>query len=214
LSSPSTTSSSTQRKVGYPDFTLPVAIIAQAIADLKVDVVAQSIGFIKVDIAAQSIGPISVNIAAAEVALNVNVVNSVLNVNIAAQSVLMNVNIQEYKPTLTNATLHERGLRVLRRGNVYSGVGVLYEVPEGKTAYLVYTSFVAINHAANVKNECRIKIGPPLVETPFADIELGPGERRFDWITGIAIKMFSGERVVLEAGYNASLYVTIVVVEV
>jgi len=81
--------------VGLPDFTLPVAIIAQLIAHLKVDIVAQSIENLRVDIAAQSVAELKVNVVAASATLNVNIVSSqaILNVNIVQSQATLNVNI-------------------------------------------------------------------------------------------------------------------------
>lgn len=75
---------------GLPDFTLPVAIVAELIPSLAVDITAQSIGNLKVDIAAQSLSMLNVHIASSSV---------ILNVNIASQSATLNVNV-------TNATLN------------------------------------------------------------------------------------------------------------
>jgi len=42
--------------IGYPDFTLPVSILAQVIESLKVDIVAQTLGNLKIEIAAVASG--------------------------------------------------------------------------------------------------------------------------------------------------------------
>jgi len=55
--------------VGYPDFTLPVSIIAQIIETLKVDIVAQTLEELKVDIAAQTISNVTIEIAAQTVSV-------------------------------------------------------------------------------------------------------------------------------------------------
>jgi len=88
--------------VGLPDFTLPVAIVAQVIASLKVDIAAQSIGNIKVDIAAQSVEQLNVNIAAASVTIPINIAGSSINVpiDIKASSVTIPVSIQSSAVTL------------------------------------------------------------------------------------------------------------------
>ena len=84
---------------GLPDFTLPVSIMAQAIASLKVDIVSQSIAYLRVDIASQSITELNVRIASSGVTLNVNITGIesgvTLNVNIVdvASTVTLNVNI-------------------------------------------------------------------------------------------------------------------------
>jgi len=58
---------------GYPDWTLPISIIAQIIDKLKVDIVAQTLTELKVDITAQSLPQLNVNIAQSAVTLNVNI---------------------------------------------------------------------------------------------------------------------------------------------
>jgi len=80
---------------GLPDFTIPVAIVAQMIASLAVDITAQSIGNLKVDIAAQSLATLNVNIASQSITLNVNISSqsTTLNVNIASSSITLNVNV-------------------------------------------------------------------------------------------------------------------------
>jgi len=88
----------TQRKqdpVGYPDFTLPVSIIAQIIEKLKVDIVAQTLAELKIDIVSQTLAQLNVNIAASAITLDVNIASSAitLDVNIAASAVTLNVNI-------------------------------------------------------------------------------------------------------------------------
>jgi len=84
-----------QDPVGYPDFTLPVSIIAQIIEKLKVDIVAQTIDHIDVDIAAQTLNRVNVNIAASAVTLDINIAASAvtLDVNIAASAVTLDVDI-------------------------------------------------------------------------------------------------------------------------
>ena len=74
---------------GLPDFTLPVAIVAQLIGSLAVDIVAQSIGNLKVDIVAQSLTQLNVAVVASSVTLDVNIKSQSANVNVAvvAQSV-------------------------------------------------------------------------------------------------------------------------------
>ena len=78
---------------GLPDFTLPVAIVAELIPSLAVDIVAQSIGNLKVDIAAQSLTTLNVNIASSSVTLNVNIASqsAALNVNITGQATTLNI---------------------------------------------------------------------------------------------------------------------------
>jgi len=63
-----------------------------------------------------------------------------LNVNISAQAITLNVNIQEVaKPTVSPATLLERGVQIVRS---YSALGpvsyTLYTAPVGKTSYIIY----------------------------------------------------------------------------
>ena len=76
----------------YPDGTLPISIIAYAIASLPVDIIAQTIGNIAIDIAAQTVGDINVNIAAQD---------ADININISAQDADVNVNITNASITVT-----------------------------------------------------------------------------------------------------------------
>jgi uncharacterized protein YfaS (alpha-2-macroglobulin family) len=100
---------------GLPDFTLPVAIVAELIPSLAVDITAQSIGNLKVDIAAQSLTTLNVNVTGSQITLNVSVTSPVdtsgnlkvavqssvtINVNIASQSVTLNVNISSTSVTI------------------------------------------------------------------------------------------------------------------
>jgi len=86
---------------GLPDFTLPVAIVAELIPSLAVDIAAQSIGNLKIDIASQSLAQLNVAIVASTATIDVNIKSqtATLNVNIASQSVTLNVNV-------TNSTLN------------------------------------------------------------------------------------------------------------
>jgi len=56
---------------GYPDWTLPVSVVAQIIESLKVDLAAQTLANVKVDVVAQSLPQLNVNIAAQTVDINV-----------------------------------------------------------------------------------------------------------------------------------------------
>ncbi|MCC5989925.1 MAG: hypothetical protein LM558_00245 [Thermosphaera sp.] len=78
---------------GLPDFTLPVAIVAELIPSLAVDIAAQSIGNLKVDIAAQSLSALNVAITSSSVTLDVRITSSTatLNVNIAGQATTLNI---------------------------------------------------------------------------------------------------------------------------
>jgi len=68
--------------VGYPDFTLPVSIIAQIIETLKVDIAAQTLANLKIDIVAQTLSQLDVNIAASAVTLSVSIDAQTVDVNI------------------------------------------------------------------------------------------------------------------------------------
>jgi len=58
-----------QDSVGYPDFTLPVSIIAQIIETLKVDIAAQTLAELKVDIAAQTLATVDIDISAQSISV-------------------------------------------------------------------------------------------------------------------------------------------------
>jgi len=155
--------------VGLPDFTLPVAIVAQIIASLKVDIAAQSIGNIKVDIAAQSIESLNVNIASQSVTLDINIKSSSISVpvDIVAQSITLDVNIASataiINVNVTNAVINinfgsqttgvktediwsaEIGYNRVVNGSAYIDSGsfedvIIYTVPYGEKLYISVVS--------------------------------------------------------------------------
>jgi len=54
---------------GYPDFTLPVSIIAQIIEKLRVDIAAQTLAELKIDVVAQTLPELKIDIAAQTVSV-------------------------------------------------------------------------------------------------------------------------------------------------
>ena len=128
---------------GLPDFTLPVAIVAELIPSLAVDIVAQSIGNLKVDIVAQSLTALNVNITGSQITLNVSITSPVdtsgnlkvaiqssvtINVNIASQSTTLNVNIASATATLnvsvTSPTDASGNLKVAIQSSVTINVNI------------------------------------------------------------------------------------------
>jgi len=128
---------------GLPDFTLPVAIVAELIPSLAVDIVAQSIGNLKVDIVAQSLTALNVNITGSQITLNVSITSPTdasgnlkvavqssvtINVNIASQSTTLNVNISGSSITLnvsvTSPTDASGNLKVAIQSSVTINVNI------------------------------------------------------------------------------------------
>lgn len=128
---------------GLPDFTLPVAIVAELIPSLAVDITAQSIGNLKVDIAAQSLSTLNVNVVGSQITLNVSVTSPLdtsgnlkvavqssvtINVNIASQSVALNVNLVGSSITLnvsvTSPTDASGNLKVAVQSSVTINVNI------------------------------------------------------------------------------------------
>jgi len=119
---------------GYPDFTLPVSIIAQIIETLKVDIVAQTLATLKIDIAAQTLDQLDVNIAAQAVTLDVNIAASAitLNISITGQTVSVKlvpdwgaIQAEDVDVAASAAIANETWTKVLS-----------YTVPTGKTLLL------------------------------------------------------------------------------
>ena len=75
----------------YPDGTLPISIIAYAIATLPVDIKAQTIGNIEIDIAAVSHGTIDINIKAQTADVDVNIAASAVTIDIVGEVGALNV---------------------------------------------------------------------------------------------------------------------------
>jgi len=122
--------------VGYPDFTLPVSIIAQIIEKLKVDIVAQTLDELKIDITSQTLHELNVNIAASAVTLNVSVVGTA------------SISIDE--ATIKIAALHLLDVGVLKRihYSAQNQVVTLYTVPAGKEYYIFSWDLNARHYAA------------------------------------------------------------------
>jgi len=127
--------------VGYPDFTLPVSLVAQIIEKLKVDIVAQTIPHIDVDIAAQTVGNINVNLAASTITLDVNIASQAanLNIDIKAQSISVKL-VPDW------GAIQAEDVDVTGSASVPSGQTtqvIVYTVPAGKTL-LIYDWSAAI----------------------------------------------------------------------
>lgn len=73
----------------YPDGTLPISIIAYAIATLPVDIKAQTLGTVAIDIKAQTLGTVDINIKSQTAAINVDITaqTATLTVNIGTGAV-------------------------------------------------------------------------------------------------------------------------------
>jgi len=130
-----------QDPVGYPDFTLPVSIIAQIIEKLKVDIVAQTLAELKIDITSQTLPELDVNIAASAVILDVNIASSaaVVDIDISAQTI--SVKLVPDWGAIQAEDVDVYGTKAAASG---SYVQVLsYTVPTGKTL-LIYDWSIAI----------------------------------------------------------------------
>lgn len=134
----------------YPDGTMPVSIIAQAIADLAVDIVAQTIGNLAVDIAAQTLAALGVDITAQSVGN--------LAVDIAAQTLAslgINIKAQDLAELVIKISAQTIGLKIeaewqtqqgnqkyfrASAANVASGTftATNYTVTTGKTLYITH----------------------------------------------------------------------------
>jgi len=121
---------------GYPDFTLPVSIIAQLVEKLKVDIIAQTLATLKVDIAAQTLAQVDVNIAAQAVTLSVSVVGTA-NVYITDATVYLTQTVGLEKATVRRAS-----------AQVIGAEAVLYTTPAGKRAQLVAVMLCAAHYDA------------------------------------------------------------------
>jgi hypothetical protein len=201
---------------GLPDFTLPVAIVAELIPSLAVDITAQSIGNLKVDIASQSLAQLNVAIVASTATIDVNIVSSTaaINVNITAQSVVLNINIADYKPTITPTTMIEKGTQVVATAGGSGVTEIVYECPPNKTAYLLTVSYFALCEAAYSYGW--------FIVFAYIDGEIHPlvhgildvDDRMWDIVTGGIIKLKPGDQLGFSTSYDTYTHVTFIVIEV
>jgi hypothetical protein len=228
--------------VGLPDFTLPVAIVAQLVESLAVDIRAQSVGNLRVDIAAQSLTqlnvnivaqavdirvtnaldvsgnpiPLKIDIAAQSTTLNVNIAGSsvTLNVNITAQSITLNTSISDAIANLTVTMLFTKGNRVIASVRVQSGSVTLYTCPDGKLAFVIAMSWSAFNTAPSGTDYFRVNIVSGTATHLLVYKTINAGERESDIVTGGLAILKAGESLVVKAGLRVDVTITAIIVEV
>jgi len=120
---------------GYPDFTLPVSIIAQIIEKLKVDIAAQTLAELKIDIAAQTLPQLDVNIAGQAVTLDVNIAASAITMDISITGQTVSVKLVPDWGAIQAEDVDLYGTLWADTGGFYTVIE--YTVPPGKTL-LIY----------------------------------------------------------------------------
>jgi len=133
-----------------PDYTLPVSIIAQEIAELDVNITAADIGNLNVIIAGQ-VGNLDVRIAAQVGNINVNIAAQSGNVTISVNAQTVGVYLMPEWAAKTAVDKNFVGGVQLTSGGL--GGGNLYTVPAGKLLFISDISFYRQTDAGNVALE-------------------------------------------------------------
>ena len=112
----------------------------------------------------------------------------------------MNTFIQDFKATISTASLLEKGARVFKDSIVSSGTVVMYTVPTGKTAYLYFANFYGNNSSTTATDVFGIDIIVGVTTHPLITVLLKPGEVRDGRAFAGLAKLVEGDKVELYAG--------------
>jgi len=183
--------------------TVPISIQSSAVT-LNVSIVSSTVT-LNVRIAGVASGvvvPISIQSSAVT-----------LNVNITASTVTLNTFIQDFKATISTASLLEKGSRIFKDSIVYNGTVTMYTVPTGKTAYLYLMNFVGINYSSTYNEylELRVIVGGTIYA--LISVLLKPGEVRDGRAFAGLAKLVEGDSVVLYAASDVLARASIHVLE-
>jgi len=174
---------------GYPDFTLPVSIIAQLVEKLKVDIIAQTLAQVDVNIAAQA------------VTLSVSVVGTA------------NIYIEDAVIYASLTVAMEKGTIVRCYGLISNGDSLLYSVPAGKKAILVCAQANMLHYAAG-DHECCMYLYWNATGTRIITLA-GPDavDQANDSISAGAAKLPEGAQLRIWANAYTSIFGQAVVIE-